>query len=158
MAGELVPSAVECQWPVMKMTGHGKKKPHKPKKSQDCRLRSSCPQVWTRSKGCYEMARVQGTLKPPPNIIKIIKHQGSALVSAGSVETDIPTCCCQLLQGVRAVTEQALNKLYSYHVQIGKEWSQHGADKGFVVFWGTGKYQGLHKHTCTDQLRKRSNT
>lgn len=40
-------------------------------------------------------------------------------------------------------------------MQIGKEWSQHGADKGFVVFWRAGEYHGLHKHTCTDQLRKR---
>lgn len=75
-----------------------------------------------------------------------------------ALETDVLTCCCQLLHGVWAANEQASNKLFSYHVQIGKEWSQHGADKGFIVFRRAREYQGLHKHTCTDQLRKRPNT
>lgn len=75
-----------------------KKTINKPKNYQGCRLRSSCPQVWTDSMRCCATARVQYTLKAPLNIIKIIKHQSSALVSAGSVETDIPTRCCQLLQ------------------------------------------------------------
>lgn len=68
-------------------------------------------------------------------------------------DTEALTNCCQLRQGVWAAKEQ--NNLFSYHVQIGEEWSQHGADKGFVVFWRAGEYQGLHKHTCTARLRKR---
>lgn len=109
-------------------------------------------------RGAVQQPGFNAPQKLPLNSIKIIKHHSSAFVSAGFGETDILTCCCQLLQGVWAAKEQALNKLFSYRMQIRNERSQHGADKGFVVFWRAGEYQGLHKHTCTDQLRKISST